>query len=85
MLTSHFTSLFLCISSNSYKSSHIKTGNPLQSWILDSTLSIPDSMYWIPEFVIGLKIQDFNRECDSGFLELHSEAKKKKISKITFR
>ena len=25
------------------------SGNPIQSWILDSTLSIPDSGYWIPD------------------------------------
>ena len=25
------------------------SGNPIQSWILDSTLSIPNSGYWIPD------------------------------------
>ena len=25
------------------------SGNPMQSWILDSTLSIPNSGYWIPD------------------------------------
>ena len=38
-------------------------GNPLQSWILDSTLWIPDSRYWTG-------ILDSNHYWDLGFLEL---------------
>ena len=46
--------------------------NPRQSWILDSNLSIPDSWYWIPDFVSEIWILDSNRKWDSGFLELYS-------------
>ena len=66
ILTSLFISLFLCISSNSYKL-YIKSGNPLQSWILDSTLSIPDSRYWILEFVIGLSDPENGRRSGVWF------------------
>ena len=38
-------------------------GNPRQSWILDSTLRVPDSSYYIP-IVSGIL---------HGFLELFSE------------
>ena len=81
MLTSHFISFFLCISSNSYKSPHIRESliTVLDSWIPRCRFRIRGTgflnlslEFWIP---------DFNRECDSGFHELHSEAKKEKNRK----
>ena len=36
-------------------------GHLRQSWILYSTLWIPDFREWIPDFVIGTWIPDFNR------------------------
>ena len=35
--------------------------DPRQSWILDSTLRIPDSRYFIPVFVSGTWILSFSR------------------------
>ena len=35
-------------------------GDPIHSWILDSTPWIPDSRYWIPVFVSGTWTLDLN-------------------------
>ena len=56
-------------------------GNPRQSWILNSTPSIPDSRYWIPnrcQWDLG----DSNPWWNSVFLELYSRFHKQKFPRI---
>ena len=64
---------------------HPMRGNPGQSWILDSTLWIQDSRYWIPVFFNGTWILDSNRWWYSGFLELYSEYTRKNFPDYRIR